>query len=71
MLKKDGNVYAETPFLQQVYEGAYDYSRFTELGQINLFNHLKVLKSNCLNGLGTSPLWKIYYISRGLLDSKL
>ena len=71
VLKSDGIVYAETPFLQQVHEGAYDYTRFTELGHINLFNHFKVLKSGYLNGLGTSLLWSIDYISRGLFRSKI
>jgi len=70
VLKSDGIVYAETPFLQQVHEGAYDYTRFTELGHINLFNHFKVLKSGYLNGLGTSLLWSIDYISRGVFRSK-
>jgi SAM-dependent methyltransferase len=71
VLKSNGIVYAETPFLQQVHEGAYDYTRFTELGHINLFNHFKVLKSGYLNGLGTSLLWSIDYISRGLFRSKI
>lgn len=71
VLKKDGIVYAETPFLQQVHEGAYDYTRFTELGHINLFNHFEVLKSGYLNGLGTTLLWSIDYISRGLFRSNI
>ena len=32
VLKSDGVVYAETPFMQQVHGGAYDFTRFTELG---------------------------------------
>ncbi len=32
VLKPSGLVYAETPFLQHVHEGAYDFTRFTESG---------------------------------------
>jgi len=32
VLKDDGLVYAETPFMQQVHEGPYDFTRFTESG---------------------------------------
>src|SRR5205823_1246671 len=32
VLRPNGIVYAETPFLQQVHEAAYDFTRFTESG---------------------------------------
>src|SRR5262249_11904329 len=32
VLKQNGYVYAETPFMQQVHERAYDFSRFTRSG---------------------------------------
>ena len=32
VLKNDGLIYSETPFMQQVHEGPYDFSRFTESG---------------------------------------
>jgi SAM-dependent methyltransferase len=37
VLKSDGVVYAETPFMQQVHEGAYDFTRYTVLGHRYLF----------------------------------
>ena len=38
VLKKSGLIYAETPFMQQVHEGAYDFTRFTVLGHRYLFD---------------------------------
>ena len=32
VLKNNGVVYAETPFMQPVHEGAYDFTRYTVLG---------------------------------------
>ena len=40
-----GIVYAETPFMQQVHEGAYDFTRYTVLGHRYLF---KKFKQSCL-----------------------
>ena len=37
VLKPRGLVYADTPFMQQVHEGAFDFTRFSELGQRRLF----------------------------------
>ena len=45
ILKKNGIVYAETPFLQQVHEGAYDFTRFTVLGHRYLFKQFQRIDS--------------------------
>ena len=37
VLKDNGLVYAETPFMQQVHMGRYDFTRFTHLGHRRLF----------------------------------
>lgn len=37
VLRPKGMVYSETPFLQQVHEGAYDFTRYTILGHRYLF----------------------------------
>jgi SAM-dependent methyltransferase len=37
VLNLNGIVYAETPFMQQVHEGAYDFTRYTILGHRYLF----------------------------------
>lgn len=70
VLKKDGIVYAETPFLQHVHEGAYDFTRFTESGHRYLFRKFELIKSGASAGTGTQLLWSIDYFFRGLFRSR-
>lgn len=71
LLKNDGIVYAETPFLQHVHEGAYDFTRFTESGHRFLFRKFDVVKSGVTAGTGTQLLWSLEYFARGLSRSRL
>ncbi|RMG39586.1 MAG: class I SAM-dependent methyltransferase [Planctomycetota bacterium] len=71
VLKPQGLVYAETPFLQQVHEGAYDFTRFTQTGHRWLFRHFEELDSGSLGGPGTQLLWTIDYLVRGLFRSRV
>jgi SAM-dependent methyltransferase len=71
VLKSNGLVYAETPFLQQVHEGAYDFTRFTESGHRYIFKHFELIKSGNTAGAGTQLLWTIDYFSRSLFRSKV
>jgi len=41
VLKENGLVYSETPFMQQVHLGRYDFTRFTHLGHRRLFRKFK------------------------------
>ncbi len=52
VLKPAGIVYAETPFMQQVHEGAYDYTRFTYLGHRRLFRDFVEIDSGVACGPG-------------------
>ena len=70
VLKPKGLVYAETPFLQQVHEGAYDYTRFTESGHRYLFRQFTSISSGCTSGTGSQMLWSIDYFFRGLFRSR-
>ena len=70
ILKKGGFIYSETPFLQHVHEGAYDFTRFTLLGHRILFKQFEVIKSGIIGGLGQSLLWSIEYFARGLFRSR-
>jgi SAM-dependent methyltransferase len=71
VLAPDGVVYAETPFLQQVHEGPYDFTRFTESGHRYLFRKFALLDSGIIGGPGTQLLWTIDYLARGLFRSRL
>ena len=57
VLQVNGVVYSETPFLQAVHEGAYDFTRFTVLGHRNLFNYFKSIDYGPLNGIEASLPW--------------
>lgn len=70
VLKKDGCVYAETPFLQQVHEGAYDFTRFTHSGHRWLFRHFSEIESGVAMGPGVQFLWTLEHSVRGLFRSR-
>ncbi len=71
VLKTDGLIYAETPFLQHVHEGAYDFTRFTLMGKKVLFGKFDEIKSGYIGGLGRSFLWSIEFLIGGLFRSRL
>ena len=66
VLRLGGLVYANTPFMQHVHEGPYDFTRFTESGHRYLFRHFTVRNSGAAAGLGTQLLWSIVYFARGI-----
>ncbi len=70
VLKIEGVVYAETPFLQHVHEGAYDFNRFTLNGHRLLFEDFSLINSGYLGGSGTQLLWSIDYFFSGLFSSR-
>lgn len=71
VLGDGGLVYAETPFLQQVHEGAYDFTRFTDSGHRYLFRRFSQIRAGLSGGPGTQLLWSIDYFVRGLFRSRL
>lgn len=64
VLKKDGLVYAETPFMQQVHLGRYDFTRFTHLGHRRLFNNFREISSGPVCGPASALNWSIKYFFR-------
>lgn len=70
VLKQTGLVYSETPFLQHVHEGAYDFTRFTDSGHRYLFKNFSLIKSGASAGAGTQLIWAIDNFSRGLFRSR-
>jgi len=69
VLVEGGIVYAETPFLQAVHEGAYDFTRFTHSGHRWLFRAFEEIDSGPVGGPGTALLWAIRGVMRGLTRS--
>lgn len=70
VLKPSGIVYAETPFMQQVHEGAYDFTRFSESGHRWLFKNFQCIKSGPVSGPGTVMIWSIRYFISGIFRTK-
>jgi uncharacterized protein YbaR (Trm112 family)/SAM-dependent methyltransferase len=61
VLVKDGLVYAETPFMQQVHLGAFDFTRYTHLGHRRLFRWFVELDSGPTGGPGMALAWSYLY----------
>ncbi|RWK08175.1 class I SAM-dependent methyltransferase [Mesorhizobium sp.] len=70
VLRPGGIVYAETPFMQQVHEGAYDFTRFTEVGHRWLFRNFETISRGALGGPGLSLYWAAKYFLRGITRSR-
>jgi SAM-dependent methyltransferase len=70
ILKNDGIVYAETPFMQQVHEGAHDFQRYTILGHRFLFRDFDVIKIGGNGGSGVALAWSLRYFFWSILRSK-
>ena len=71
VLKSDGFVYAETPFMQQVHMGAYDFTRYTVLGHRYLFKNFEKINAGGLDGAGVALAWSVRYFVQAIFRSKL
>ena len=70
VLKDDGLVYAETPFMQQVHGGRYDFTRFTHLGHRRLFRKFEEIDSGATCGPGMALAWSYSYLLLSFTTSK-
>lgn len=70
VLKKGGLVYAETPFMQQVHEGAYDFTRFTVLGHRYLFKAFEAIDFGGNKGPEVVFAWAVRYLVWSLTRSR-
>ena len=57
VLDFQGIVYSDVPFLQNVHEGPYDFTRFTHSGHRLLFKEFDEIKSGCNQGAFSSLLF--------------
>jgi SAM-dependent methyltransferase len=69
VLRPSGLVYAETPFIQQVHEGRFDFTRFTHLGHRRLFRHFSEIESGAACGTGMALAWSYRYFLLSFSDS--
>ena len=70
VLKTGGIVYAETPFMQQVHEGAYDFTRYTVLGHRYLFKEFEMIKMGGNKGPELVLAWALRYFTWSLTRSR-
>lgn len=70
VVRPGGLVYAETPFLQQVHEGPYDFTRFTESGHRWLFRGFERVDSGVVSGPGMQLVWSLSNLIGGILRSR-
>lgn len=61
VLTNQGLVYADTPFMQQVHMGRYDFTRFTLLGHRRLFRKFEEVYSGISCGPGMALSWSYQY----------
>jgi SAM-dependent methyltransferase len=64
VLKPEGVAFANTPFMQQVHEGAYDFTRFTLSGHRWLFRRFEQIDAGISAGAGVALLWAIRHFVR-------
>ncbi|WP_200974990.1 methyltransferase domain-containing protein [Echinicola sp. 20G] len=69
VLKDDGLVYSEIPFMQQVHGKAFDFTRFSYLGQRRLFRKFEELAMGATAGPGTSLAWSMAYFFMGFSNN--
>ena len=70
VMKIDGIVYAETPFMQQVHEGAYDFTRYTLLGHRYLFKKFELISLGGIKGPELVFAWSARYFIWALTRSR-
>ena len=70
VLKPNGLIYAETPFMQQVHMGKYDFHRFTHLGHRRLFREFSEIESGAVCGPGMALAWAYSYFIFSFFKSK-
>ena len=66
VLKRDGLVYSETPFMQQVHMKGIDFTRYTHVGHRRLFREFAELESGVVAGPGTALAWSWRYFLASL-----
>jgi SAM-dependent methyltransferase/uncharacterized protein YbaR (Trm112 family) len=62
VLKPNGLIYAETPFMQQVHAREYDFTRFTHLGHRRLFRRFEEIDSGVACGPAMALAWSYQYL---------
>lgn len=63
VLAPGGYLYSEIPFMQQVHEGAYDFTRFTMSGHRRLASGFEEISAGVVAGPATTLAWAIEHFA--------
>lgn len=69
VLKPNAFVFADSPFMQQVHEGAFDFTRYTVSGHRYLFSNFEMINAGSSAGAGTALIWSLRYFVRAITGS--
>jgi SAM-dependent methyltransferase len=69
VLKPHGLVFADTPLMQQVHGGPYDFARFTVSGHRWIFKNFDLIEAGASQGAGSALIWSTRYFIRALTGS--
>ncbi len=70
VLKVGGLLYSELPFMQQVHEGAYDFTRYTLSGHRRLFNRFREIDAGMVAGPGTALVWSLEHFTTAFFSGR-
>lgn len=70
VLRPGGLLYSEIPFMQQVHEGAYDFTRYTLSGHRRLAERFEEIDSGAVAGPGTALMWAVEHFLLALVDER-
>ena len=70
VLRSEGFLYSEVPFIQQVHEGAYDFTRFTMAGHRRLAAGFEEISSGVTAGPCTALAWSIEHLAIALCNGR-
>jgi SAM-dependent methyltransferase len=70
VLKPDALVYAETPFMQQMHGGRYDFERFSYWGHRRLFRQFSEVDSGVTCGPGMALAWSYTHFLRSFAHGR-
>ncbi|GMM91785.1 class I SAM-dependent methyltransferase [Qipengyuania sp. MTN3-11] len=59
VVKVGGHVYSELPFMQQVHEGAYDFTRYSAVGHQRLLREFTPVECGLVAGPATALVWAL------------
>ncbi len=71
VLRPNGFVYVETPFMQQMHGGRYDFLRFSYWGHRRLFRRFGEIDSGVVCGPGMALAWSYTYFLMSFVRSRL